>query len=77
MSIINVFGTLFGGAKKKPDHSTLLKALFENGHSTDEVVNEILALMVGTTVELSIGSLVLTFLNMSSVLIYSFFFSLD
>ena len=76
MSIVNIFGTLFGGAKKKSGHSALLKALFEHGHSTDEVVNEILALMVGATVELSIGSLLITFLNTSSVSTYSFF-SLD
>ena len=45
MSIINIFGTLFGGGKKKSGHSALLKALFEPGHSTDEVV--------GATVEVS------------------------
>ncbi|KAI6113067.1 heme peroxidase [Pisolithus sp. B1] len=54
MSIAGIFNTLFGG-KKKSVHSHLLKALFELGHSTDEVVNEVLALMVGTTVELSLA----------------------
>ncbi|KAI6149466.1 heme peroxidase [Pisolithus tinctorius] len=54
LSIAGIFGTLFG-TKKKNSHSQLLKSLFELGHSTDEVVNEILALMVGTTVELSLA----------------------
>ncbi|KAI6023916.1 hypothetical protein PISMIDRAFT_470487 [Pisolithus microcarpus 441] len=54
LSIAGIFGTLFGG-KKKSIHSHLLKALFDLGHSTDEVVNEVLALMVGTTVELSLA----------------------
>ncbi|KAL4078615.1 heme peroxidase [Scleroderma yunnanense] len=55
MSIAGIFGTLFGTTKKKSGHSQLLKTLFEYGHSTDEVVNEILALMVGATVELSLA----------------------
>ncbi|KAG6334671.1 hypothetical protein ID866_4420 [Astraeus odoratus] len=54
LSIAGIFGTIFGG-RKKSGHSQLLKSLFEHGHSTDEVVNEILALMVGTTVELSLA----------------------
>ena len=54
---------LFGGGKNKSGYSALSKALFELGHSADEVVNEILALMVGATVELSIGSLHITFLH--------------
>ncbi|KAI6041268.1 heme peroxidase [Pisolithus marmoratus] len=54
LSFAGIFGTLFG-TKKKNGHSQLLKSLFELGHATDEVVNEILALMVGTTVELSLA----------------------
>ena len=34
LSIVGVFGTLFGGPKKKSGHSVLLKDLFEYGHST-------------------------------------------
>ena len=73
MLIINIFGTLCGDDKKKSGHSALLKALFEHGHSTGEVVDEILTLMIGATVELSIGSLVIIFLSTSSVLIRYFF----
>ena len=76
MLIINIFGTLCGDDKKKSGHSALLKALFEHGHSTGEVVDEILTLMIGATVELSIGSLVIIFLSTSSVLIHSFFLAL-
>ncbi|KAI6041267.1 heme peroxidase, partial [Pisolithus marmoratus] len=46
----------FGGTgSRKNAHSQLLKSLFKLGHSTHEVVNEILALMVGTSVELSLA----------------------
>ncbi|KAH7890809.1 heme peroxidase [Phlebopus sp. FC_14] len=54
LSIAGIFGTIFG-KNKKNGHSDLLKRLFEIGHSTDHVVNEILALMVGTTVEMSLA----------------------
>lgn len=32
-----------------------MKRLFELGHSNEQIVNEILALLVGVTVELSLG----------------------
>ena len=64
---------LFGGDKNKSDYSALLKALFELGHSTDEVVNEIFALMVGATVELSIGSLDIAFLHEFRIDLFGFF----
>lgn len=53
MSIAGIFGTIFG--RKKNGHNDLIKRLFELGHSTDQVTNEILALMIGTTVEMSLG----------------------
>ncbi|KAF9223967.1 heme peroxidase [Gyrodon lividus] len=53
LSIAGIFGTIFG--KKKNGHNELLKRLFELGHSNDQVVNEILALMVGVTVEVSLA----------------------
>ncbi|KAH7914862.1 heme peroxidase [Hygrophoropsis aurantiaca] len=57
MSIAGFVGTISSmfGAKKKGTHSELVKRLFEIGHSTDKVVNSILALMVGSTVEMSIA----------------------
>lgn len=53
LSIIGLFGTVFG--RKKNVHNELLKRLFELGHSNEQIVNEILALLVGVTVELSLG----------------------
>ncbi|KAF9240684.1 heme peroxidase [Melanogaster broomeanus] len=53
LSIAGIFGTIFG--RKKGEHNELLKRLFELGHSNDEVVNEILALLVGVTVEVSLA----------------------
>jgi linoleate 10R-lipoxygenase len=53
LSLAGIFGTIFG--KKKNGHNELLKRLFELGHSNDQVVNEILALMIGVTVEVSLG----------------------
>ncbi|KIK94193.1 hypothetical protein PAXRUDRAFT_143426 [Paxillus rubicundulus Ve08.2h10] len=53
LSLAGIFGTIFG--KKKNGHNELLKRLFELGHSNDQVVNEILALMVGATVEVSLA----------------------
>jgi cytochrome P450 len=53
LSIAGIFGTIFG--RKKNEHNELLKRLFELGHSNDEVVNEILALLVGATVETSLA----------------------
>ena len=44
---------MFG--RKKSGHNELLKRLFELGHSNEQVVNEILALLVGVTVEVSLG----------------------
>ena len=53
ISIAGIFGTIVG--RKKSDHNELLKRLFELGHSNEQVVNEILALLVGVTVEVSLG----------------------
>lgn len=44
---------MFG--RKKNGRNELLKRLFELGHSNEQVVNEILALVVGVTVEVSLG----------------------
>ncbi|KAF9231166.1 Septin-domain-containing protein [Melanogaster broomeanus] len=53
LSIAGIFGTIFG--RKKDGHNELLKRLFELGHFNDEVVNEIFALLVGVTVEVSLA----------------------
>ena len=53
ISILGLFGTVFG--RKKSNHNEFLKRLFELGHSNEQVVNEILALLVGATVEVSLG----------------------
>ncbi|KAF9240691.1 heme peroxidase [Melanogaster broomeanus] len=52
-SVAGIFGTIFG--RKKGEHNELLKRLLALGHSNDEVVNEILALLVGVTVEVSLA----------------------
>ena len=44
---------MFG--RKKSGHNELLKRLFELGHSNEQIINEILALLVGATVEVSLG----------------------
>ncbi|KAG9313033.1 heme peroxidase [Chiua virens] len=53
ISIAGIFGTVFG--RKKSGHNELMKRLFELGHSNEQVVNEILALLIGVTVELSLA----------------------
>jgi len=53
LSIAAIFGTMFG--RKKSGHNEILKRLFELGHSNEQVVNEILALLVGVTVEVSLA----------------------
>ena len=53
ISIAGIFGTIFG--RKKSVHNEVLKRLFELGHSSEHIVNEILALLVGVTVEVSLG----------------------
>ncbi|KAI9464255.1 heme peroxidase [Boletus coccyginus] len=47
ISIAGIFGTIFG--RKKSGHNEILKRLFELGHSNEQVVNEILALLVALT----------------------------
>lgn len=54
LPLAGLIGTLFGGKGKK-NHNEIVKRLFDFGHSTDQVVNSILALMVGATVEMSLG----------------------
>lgn len=44
---------MFSGTKTKKKTLPLAEKLFEQGRSADEVANNILALMVGATVELS------------------------
>lgn len=44
---------MFSGSKSKKKTLPLAEKLFEQGRSADEVANNILALMVGATVELS------------------------
>jgi hypothetical protein len=52
--LIGTMSNLFGGKGKK-NHNEIVKRLFALGHSTEHVVNSILALMVGATVEMSLG----------------------
>ncbi|PFH51764.1 hypothetical protein AMATHDRAFT_2679 [Amanita thiersii Skay4041] len=54
LSIVNIFGTIFG-KNKKAEHNELVKKIHEISHSTDEVANTLLALMVGATAELSLA----------------------
>ncbi|KAG1717309.1 heme peroxidase [Suillus paluster] len=56
MPLAGLFDTLsdlFGGRGK--NHHEIVKCLFEFGYSTEEVVNSILALLVGATVEMSLA----------------------
>jgi cytochrome P450 len=53
LSLAGIFGTIFG--RKRSSHSGLMKRLFELGHSNEQIVNEILALLVGVTVEVSLA----------------------
>lgn len=50
-----LIGTMSGLFGKKKNHSEIVKRLFEFGFSTEHVVNSILALLVGATVEMSLG----------------------
>ena len=56
MSFAGLFGTLSGlfGVRAK-NHNEIVKRLFEFGYSTEQVVNSILAFLVGATVEMSLG----------------------
>ncbi|KAG0701786.1 heme peroxidase [Suillus ampliporus] len=56
MSLAALFDTLsglFGGRGR--NHNEIVKRLFEFGYSTEQVVNSILALLVGATVEMSLA----------------------
>lgn len=44
-------------ATKKKEHHEIVKHLRDLGHSTDQLANNILAILVGGTVELSLGTL--------------------
>jgi hypothetical protein len=46
--------TIFG-SKNKKDHNEIVKRMSELNCSSEHVVNSILALMVGATVEMSLG----------------------
>lgn len=50
-----LIGTVSGLFGKKKNHNEIVKRLFEFGCSTEEVVNSILALLVGATVEMSLA----------------------
>ncbi|KAG1746574.1 heme peroxidase [Suillus paluster] len=52
--LIGTMTGLFGGKGKK-NHSEIVKRLFAFGYSNDQVVNSILALLVGSTVEMSLA----------------------
>lgn len=54
------FAKLFGTSSslsisEGKNHNEIVKRLFEFGYSTEQVVNSILALMVGATVDMSLG----------------------
>jgi len=53
--LVDTISQLFAKAKTT-DRDELVKRLQALGHSSDEVANSILAIMVGFTVELSIGA---------------------
>ncbi|KAG1881160.1 heme peroxidase [Suillus subluteus] len=50
-----LIGTVSGFFSKKKNHNEIVKRLFEFGCSTEHVVNSILALLVGATVEMSLA----------------------
>lgn len=50
-----LIGTMSGFFGKKKNHSEIVKRLFDFGFSTEHVVNSILALLVGATVEMSLA----------------------
>jgi linoleate 10R-lipoxygenase len=56
--LIGTVSSLFG---RKKNHNEIVKRLFELGCSTEHVVNSILALLVGATVEMSLGMFFLLF----------------
>ncbi|KAF8892276.1 heme peroxidase [Infundibulicybe gibba] len=51
---INNVSSMFSKPKRAEQHA-LVKRLYEIGHSTDQLANTVLALLVGTTVELSLA----------------------
>jgi linoleate 10R-lipoxygenase len=63
--LFDTLSGLFGfGAQ---DNNEIVRRLFEFGCSTDQVVNSILALLVGATVEMSLGMFSLLFLMETSL----------
>ncbi|KAG1767154.1 heme peroxidase [Suillus placidus] len=50
-----LIGTMTGFFGKKKNHHEIVKRLFDFGYSTEQVVNSILALLVGATVEMSLA----------------------
>ncbi|KAG2338641.1 heme peroxidase [Suillus weaverae] len=50
-----LIGTMSGLFGKKKNHNEIVKRLFDLGYSTEQVVNSILALLVGATVEMSLA----------------------
>jgi len=69
MPFAGLLGTVsnFFGGKGKKNHNDIVKRLFELGHTTDQVVNSILALLVGATVEMSL-SMFFEFLVIEAIL---------
>jgi linoleate 10R-lipoxygenase len=54
-SVVRAVGSVFSKANKKPDQSEIVKRLASLGGTTDELANTVLALMVSSTVELSLA----------------------
>ncbi|TFK39791.1 linoleate diol synthase [Crucibulum laeve] len=57
LSIAGIVGTVSAmfSKPKKSEHHHIIKRLYELGHSTDQLANTVLALMVTSTVELSLA----------------------
>jgi len=66
--LFDILSGLFGVRSK--NHNEIVKRLFEFGCSTEQVVNSILALLVGATVEMSLGMYSLFLLESNSRLTY-------
>ena len=64
--LLSAFSGLFGFEAKKPNE--IVQHLFVSGCSTEQVVNSILALLVGATVEMSLGKFALFLLRRISLI---------
>lgn len=63
--IVRSVSTMFSKTKKT-EYNDIVKRLYELGHSTDKLANTILALMVVSGVELSLGKTSSTFIFLTN-----------